>query len=65
MLISTIMKSGNFKGASKQKNVEIIFLDVFNKALNKELQIIGNNNPYTLFEEKFLYFLNKQAPLKN
>ena len=29
-----------------------------------ELHSIGNNNSYTLFEEKFLSVLNKQAPLK-
>ena len=29
-----------------------------------ELQNIGNNNSYTLFEEKFLYVLNNQELLK-
>ena len=64
-LISTIMKSGNFKGPLKQtiygpyRNFN---LDVFNNTVNMELHSIGNNNPYGLSEGKFV--LTKQAPLK-
>ena len=29
-----------------------------------ELHSIGNTNPHTMFEEKFLHVLHKQAPLK-
>ena len=37
---------------------------VFKNTLNIELNSIVNNNSYTLFEEKFLSVLSKQAPLK-
>ena len=46
------------------RSFKIFDLDVFNNTLNVELHNIGNNNSYTLFEEKFLSVLNKQVPLK-
>ena len=66
MLISTIMKSGNFKRPSKKKlHRSYKNLDVFNNALNLEIYSIEKNNSYTLFEEKFLYVSYKQAPSKS
>ena len=55
-LISTIMKSGYFKGPPKKKvrSYKNFNQDVFNDTLNMELHSVGNNNSNSLFEEKFL-----------
>ena len=59
------MKSGNFKRPPKKKMCRSYKnLDIFNNALNMELYSIGKNNSNALFEAKFLYVSNKQAPLK-
>ena len=65
-LISTISKSGSFKGTPQIKvyqSYKYFNIDNFKSILNQKL----NNLPSTTyddFEETFLSLLNKHAPLK-
>ena len=65
-LVSTILKSGSFKGTPKikiyrsYKNFE---LENFDRILKDKLQKLANHS-YSEFEKVFLKELNKHAPLK-
>ena len=65
-LVSTILKSGSFKGKSKikiyrsYKNFE---LENFDRILKDKLEKLKNHS-YAEFEKVFLKELNKHAPLK-
>ena len=65
-LVSTILKSGSFKGTPKikiyrsYKNFE---LENFDRILKDKLEKLTNHS-YAEFEKVFLKELNKHAPLK-
>ena len=64
-LISTVAKSGSFKGRSRKKCAEVIDLLPLKplKTLSNKLYRLEGNS-YSEFEKAFLTVLNKQAPLK-
>ena len=65
-LISTVAKSGSFKGRPREKNLQkhgSFNIWTFKKALSDKLSRLESNT-YSEFEKAFLTVLNKQAPLK-
>ena len=65
-LISTIMKSGNFKGCSRKKvyrSYKYFDIDLFKIALQEELKHL-ENDAYSAFNSDFTNLLNGHAPLK-
>ena len=65
-LISTIMKSGGFKGSPRKKvyrSYKHFDIDLFKIALPEEL-IHLENDAYSAFSSAFRVLLNEHAPLK-
>ena len=65
-LVSTILKSGSFKGTPKIKiyrSYKKFELENFNRILKDKLEKLTNHS-YTEFEKVFLKELNKPTPLK-
>ena len=65
-LVSTILKSGSFKGTPKMKtyrSYKKFELENFNRILKDKLENLTNHS-YAEFEKVFLKELNKHAPLK-
>ena len=65
-LISTVVKSGNFKGRPREKfyrSYSSFKIETFKKTLSNKLSRLESNS-YIEFEKAFLTVLNKQSPLK-
>ena len=65
-LISTVAKSGSFKGRPREKiyrSYRSFNIETFKKTLSDKLSRLESNS-YSEFEKAFLTVLNKQAPLK-
>ena len=65
-LISTVAKSGNFKGRPREKiyrSYRSFKIETFKKTLSDKLSRLESNS-YIEFEKAFLTVLNKQALLK-
>ena len=65
-LISTVAKSGSFKGRPREKiyrSYRSFNIETFKKMLSDKLSRLESNS-YSEFEKTFLTVLNKQAPLK-
>ena len=65
-LISTVAKSGSFKGMLRWKfcrSYRSFNIETFKKTLSDKLSRLESNS-YSEFEKTFLRVLNKQAPLK-
>ena len=65
-LISTVAKSGSFKGRPREKiyrSYRFFNVETFKKTLSDELSRL-ESNAYSEFEKAFLTVINKQAPLK-
>ena len=65
-LISTVAKSGSFKGRPREKmyrNYRSFNIETFKKTLGDKLCRLESNS-YSEFEKAFLTVLNKQAPFK-
>ena len=65
-LISTVAKSGSFKGRPREKiyrSYRSFNIETFKKTLSDKLSRLESNS-YSEFEKTFLTVLNKQAPLK-
>ena len=65
-LVSTILKSGSFKGTPKMKiyrSYKKLDLENFNRILKEKLENLTNHS-YAEFDKVFLKELNKQAPQK-
>ena len=65
-LISTVAKSGSFKGRPRQKicrSYRSFTIETFKKTLSNKLSRLESNS-YSEFENAFLTVLNKEAPLK-
>ena len=65
-LISTVAKSGSFKGRPREKiyrSYRSFYIETFKKALSDKLSILESNS-CNEFEKAFLTVLNKEAPLK-
>ena len=66
-LISTVAKSGSFKGRPREKiyrSYRSLNIETFKKTLRDKLSRLESNS-YSEFEKAFLTVLNKQAPLKS
>ena len=64
--ISTVAKSGSFKGRPREKiyrSYRSLNIETFKKTLSDKLSR-REGNFYSEFEKAFLTVLNKQAPLK-
>ena len=64
-LISTVAKSGNFKGRPREKiyrSYRSFKIETFKKTLSDKLSRLESNS-YSEFEKVFLTVLNEQAPL--
>ena len=65
-LISTIMKSGSFKGSPRKKvyrSYKYFDIDLFKIALQEKLKHL-ENDAYSAFNSAFTNLLNEHAPLK-
>ena len=65
-LVSTILKSGSFKGTPKIKmcrSFKKFNIQNFNRTLKDKLKDLSSH-PYSEFEKVFLNELNRHAPLK-
>ena len=63
-LISTVTKSGSFKGRPRKKinrRYRSFTIETFKKTLSNKLSRLDSNS-YSEFEKVFLTVLNKQAP---
>ena len=66
-LISTVAKSGSFKGRRWEKiyrSYRCFNIEIFKKTLSGKLSRLESNS-YSEFENTFLTVLNRQAPLKS
>ena len=65
-LISTVAKSGSFKGRLREKiyrSYRSFYIETFKKRLSGKLSRLESNS-CNEFEKAFLTVLNKEAPLK-